>query len=140
MSERCSVCRGLPTGDASGGGVCACGPLVALFCGSRSWTDREAIRRDVASLPAESIVLEGGGAGAERIARSAAEERGLHVATVRPLFERFARDAPRLRDGALLRLRPDVVFAYRGPLGGAIALARMAESRGVPVLARGGTG
>lgn len=31
-------------------------PVVALFCGSREWTDRERIRRDLESLPRGSPV------------------------------------------------------------------------------------
>ena len=34
-------------------------PIIALFCGSRDWTDREKIRRDLRSLPEGSLVVEG---------------------------------------------------------------------------------
>lgn len=90
--------------------------LVALFCGSRDWSDRDSIRRDLSSLPPGSIVIEGGARGADRIAREEAQALGIHVATVGALWHSFGRAAGPRRNEAMLRLAPDVVHAY--PLGG----------------------
>jgi hypothetical protein len=92
------------------------GPLVALFCGSRDWADRQSIRRDLRSLPQGSIVIEGGARGADRIAREEAQALGIHVATVPALWRSSSRSAGPRRNEAMLRLGPDVVHAY--PLGG----------------------
>ena len=46
--------------------------VIALFCGSRDWSDRESIRAEVEALPPDSIVIEGGACGADRIAREEA--------------------------------------------------------------------
>jgi YspA, cpYpsA-related SLOG family len=98
------------------GGVMNDDPVIALFCGSREWSDRQSIRADLRSLPQGSVVVEGGARGADRIARDEARSLGIHVATVPALWRRFGRSAGPRRNQAMLRLRPDVVHAY--PLGG----------------------
>lgn len=90
--------------------------VIALFCGSREWSDRESIRTEVKALPPGSIVVEGGARGADRIAREEARSLGIHVATVPALWRSFGRSAGHRRNEAMLRLGPDVVHAY--PLGG----------------------
>ncbi len=91
-------------------------PVVALFCGSRDWSDRARIRADLEALPDGSVVIEGGARGADRIAREEAEALGIHVATVRALWDFHGRGAGCRRNEAMARLQPDYVYAY--PLGG----------------------
>ena len=91
-------------------------PVVAIFCGSREWTDRERIRRDLESLPSGSIVIEGGARGADRIARDEARALGIHVATVPALWDHYGKSAGYRRNEAMARLEPDYCYAY--PLGG----------------------
>lgn len=90
--------------------------VVAIFCGSRKWTDRERIRRDLKSLPPGSIVIEGGAPGADRIAREEAQALGIHVATVRALWDFYEKSAGYRRNEAMARLQPDYCYAY--PLDG----------------------
>lgn len=112
--------------------------LVALFCGSREWADREAIRRELRSLPPGSIVIEGGARGADRIAREEAHALGLHVASVAALWSRYGRSAGPRRNEAMLRLRPDVVHAFTlGSRGTAHTIAA-AERAGVEVVVHDG--
>lgn len=109
-------------------------PQIALFCGSRRWSDRERIRADLERLPEGSIVIEGGARGADRIAREEAEALGIHVATVRALWDHFGRSAGYRRNEAMLRLQPDFVYAY--PLGesrGTRHTIRIAEAACIPV-------
>lgn len=108
-------------------------PVVALFCGSRKWTDRERIRRDIAALPEGSVVIEGGDPGAARIAREEAEARGLHVATVRALWDFYEGSAYFRRDEAVIRLQPDYLYAY--PLGdpGTAQMVKLAEDACIQV-------
>lgn len=112
--------------------------LVALFCGSRSWSDRGAIRRDLRALPPGSIVIEGGARGADRIAREEAEALGIHVASVPALGRRFGRSAGPRRNEAMLRLRPDVVHAYPLGTGGTAHMIAAAERAGVEVVVHDG--
>jgi YspA, cpYpsA-related SLOG family len=116
--------------------VSAAAPVVALFCGSREWTDRERIRRDLESLPEGSVVIEGGARGADRIARTEARGLGLHVATVAALWERYGRSAGYRRNEAMARLRPNLVYAY--PLGGpgTARMIELAEAAYIPVRER----
>ena len=108
-------------------------PIVALFCGSRDWTDRERIRRDLESLPEGSVVIEGGARGADRIAAEEATALGLHVAEVRALWDFYGRSAGYRRNEAMARLDPDVLYAY--PLGGpgTARMIEIAEAACIPV-------
>ncbi len=108
-------------------------PIIALFCGSRDWTDRERIRRDLESLPEGSVVIEGGARGADRIAQEEARELGLHVATVRAQWDFYGRSAGYRRNEAMARLQPDYVYAY--PLGGpgTAQMMKLAEDNCIPV-------
>lgn len=90
-------------------------PVTALFCGSREWTDRDRIRRDLESLPPDSIVIEGGARGADRIAREVAHALGIHVATMPALWDFYEKSAGYRRNEAMARLQPDYCYAY--PLG-----------------------
>jgi YspA, cpYpsA-related SLOG family len=111
-------------------------PVVALFCGSRNWTDREMILRDLEALPDDSIVIEGGARGADTIAGKAAFEMGFHVATVPALWDSFGRAAGYRRNEAMLLLRPDVVYAYPLAGPGTRDMIERARSAGIPVVVR----
>lgn len=106
---------------------------VVLFCGSREWTDRDRIRRDLESLPERAVVIEGGARGADRIAREEAHGLGLHVATVPALWDHYGRSAGFRRNEAMARLEPDFVYAY--PLGGpgTAQMIELAEANCIPV-------
>jgi hypothetical protein len=108
-------------------------PVIALFCGSREWSDRKRIRRDLESLPEGSVVIEGGARGADRIAREEAQALGIHVATVCALWDHYDRSAGYRRNEAMARLSPDFVYAY--PLGGpgTAQMIQLAESECIPV-------
>ena len=91
-------------------------PVIAIFCGSRKWTDRERIRRDLESLSPGSIVIEGGAGGADRIAREEGRALGIHVATMPALWDHYGKSASYRRNEAIARLDPDYCYAY--PLDG----------------------
>lgn len=90
-------------------------PRVVLFSGSRDWSDRERVCRDLESLPAGSLVIEGGAPGLDKIVREEAPKLGLHVATVRALWDHLGRGAGYRRNEAMAMLEPAELFAY--PLG-----------------------
>jgi len=108
-------------------------PLAVLVCGSRNWTDVDAIARDLETLHPDSVVVEGGQRGADRIARQEAYKLGLHVATVPALWDHYYRAAGYRRNTAMMLLGPDIVFAY--PLGGpgTAMMIKIAEAAGIPV-------
>jgi hypothetical protein len=101
------------------------GPLVVLFSGSRKWTDRARVRRDLEGLPAGSLVIEGGAIGLDKIVREEAPKLGLHVATVHALWDFFRRPAGFKRNEAMAMLQPDFLYAY--PLPGSVGTPQMIE-------------
>lgn len=112
-------------------------PEIVLFCGSRDWHDRQTIRRDLESLPPDSVVVEGGARGADRIAREEAHALGIHVATVNALWDFHDRAAGFRRNEAMARLGLDYAYAY--PLGesrGTRHMIGICEAACVPVRER----
>lgn len=107
--------------------------MVVLFCGSRSWSDPLPIRRDMAALPDDAVVIEGGAPGADRLARVEALRRGLHVATVPALWDLYGRGAGHKRNAAMLRLSPVIVYAYNAGTRGTDVMVRLARAAGIPV-------
>lgn len=108
---------------------------VALFCGSRDWRDRERIREDVWGLPTNAVVVEGGARGADRIAREEALRRGLHVATVPALWDRYGKSAGYRRNAAMLKFVTEV-YAYTLGTSGTNHTIALAQRAGVPVFVR----
>jgi hypothetical protein len=101
------------------------GPLVVLFSGSRKWTDRARVRRDLEGLPAGSLVIEGGAGGLDKIVREEARRLGLHVATVDALWKLYGKPAGYRRNEAMAMLQPDFLYAY--PLADSIGTRHMIE-------------
>jgi hypothetical protein len=108
---------------------------VVLFSGSRKWTDRQVVRRDLEGLPAGSVVIEGGNRnGLDTIVRQEAPKVGLHVATVPALWDHFDKPAGYRRNEAMAMFQPDELFAY--PLGespGTRHMIATAERECIPV-------
>lgn len=113
--------------------------MIALFCGSRDWKDRGAIEADmfpIAMADPEAIVVHGGARGADEIAGEVARQLGLHVAEVRALWPLFGRGAGPRRNEAMLRLKPDVVYAYPLSGPGTRGMINLARACGVEVVVR----
>jgi hypothetical protein len=109
-------------------------PRVVLFSGSRRWEDPDPVTRDLETLPAGSLVIEGGAPGLDTIVRREAPRLGLHVATVPALWSYFDKPAGYRRNEAMLMLQPEELFAY--PLGespGTRHMIRSAEAECVQV-------
>ena len=112
------------------------GPVVALFCGGRDWNDADAIYNDVRALPDGSVVIRGGARGADRLAKQAAWHFGFHCADVMANWHRHGRSAGPLRNEAMLRLGPDVVYAYPTGGRGTADIIRRAKRAGIEVVVR----
>jgi len=109
-----------------------------LICGSRKWTDAEHIAKRVSELPHPAVGIQGGAAGADTIAMIAACRRGLHVATVKALWETYRKSAGPRRNSAMLDLEPHLVIAFSvhtfgTPTGGTANVIMQALERGIPV-------
>ena len=107
-----------------------------LFCGSRLWTDGEAIRLALNRLK-PTLVIEGGADGADRLARYEAELRGIPVLTLRADWRRYGRaGGPIWNQRMLDQERPDLVVACHGDLAHSRSTAyivRRARKVGIPV-------
>lgn len=76
--------------------------LCVLFCGSRSFSSREAVERAVRSLPADALVVSGGASGPDSWAVEAARSRGLSVRVFPAEWRRFGRSAGMRRNRLML--------------------------------------
>ncbi len=110
---------------------------IVLICGSRNWTDTDAIYERVDKLPDDALVIEGGARGADREAGFSARERGLFVVEVvctDTHWHRFGRSAGHKRNHAMLDLAPDLVIAFqRDGSKGTQGTVDEARRRGIPV-------
>jgi hypothetical protein len=112
-------------------------PPRVLVTGARTWTDAEAVRRELAVLPAHSVVIHGDANGADRLAEAAAVELGHEVIACPASWARYGKAAGLRRNEAMLREhRPDVVIAFHPALEqskGTRHMVRIARAAGVPV-------
>lgn len=100
-----------------------------MVSGSRSWSDRDAIRAALEGWPATTTLLHGNANGADRIAASVAAELGYGIRPYEP-----DKRAGILRNLAMLDERPDVVLAFwDGRSHGTRHTIREARRRGIPV-------
>lgn len=107
--------------------------MIVVVCGSRTWTDAQAVIDRVAALPPGTIIIEGGAKGADVMAWRAALAAGLHCAEMRPVW-RNGNGAGHARNRAMLDLRPDLVIAFqRDGSSGTQGTITEARRRGIAV-------
>jgi hypothetical protein len=111
--------------------------MKVLICGSRYWTDFDAIKARVNELPPNAVVINGQADGADRMARRAAQDAGLWVADVpvmRCHWQRHGRGAGHRRNAVMLDLGPELVIAFqRDGSKGTQGTIDNARRRGIPV-------
>lgn len=90
--------------------------MRVIICGSRHWTDRGAIKDRLEKLPSDTVILEGGAAGADTLAREAALALGLAVLTVRADWKRHGLAAGPIRNQQMLDLGACRVIAFHEDL------------------------
>ena len=92
-------------------------PVRVLVCGSRDWTDRAAIYRELSKLPAGSVVLHGGADGADYLAGEVAEELGFDVVVYRANWITEGKSAGIKRNRRMLFDGcPDLVYAFHAKI------------------------
>ena len=106
--------------------------MVVLVCGSRAWTNIEAIRQRLSKLPPRSVVIVGEGPGADALVREEAARLGFEVLPVGT--------APEEMFDLLFDLTTDpaerLVLAFHDDLSastGTAAIVVIARRRGVTV-------
>lgn len=112
-------------------------PPRVLVTGSREWADPEPIRRELARLPSDTIVIHGMARGADRLAHEIAAELGLAVWPRPAMWER-GKAAGIIRNRQMLvEDKPDLVLAFHPDLAearGTRHMVEIARKAGVPVL------
>jgi predicted Rossmann-fold nucleotide-binding protein len=107
-----------------------------LVCGGRDYKNVSAVRHALTALHTKkgiALIIEGGAAGADRLAREWAEVNGIPVQTFEAEWERFGRRAGPLRNKRMLdEGRPDGVVAFPGGAGTA-NMIELANAHGVKV-------
>lgn len=87
--------------------------MTYLICGSRTWTDRHAIWRELAVLPPDTTIIHGGAHGADRIAGQEARRLGLVVIEYPADWGQHGRAAGVIRNKQMLvHGKPDRVIAF----------------------------
>lgn len=107
-----------------------------LICGDRNWTDERIIRRLLEHQPSGTVVIEGEGRGADRIAAKAATDLGLAVERYPAQWDQHGRRAGPIRNQQMLdEGRPTVVVGFHEDIAtskGTTHMLRIALGAGVP--------
>lgn len=110
--------------------------MKVLVCGSRDWTDRDAIAEALRRLPAgaETQLLHGAAKGADRIVAQLSHLYGFDVQAFPADWAQHGKRAGILRNLQMLDTRPDLVIAFqRNASRGTQHTINEARRRGIPV-------
>lgn len=110
-----------------------CRSYRVIVCGSRKWTDREAISSRLFDL-GPSIIVHGNAAGADRIAGQEAQKLGLLVEPHPADWERHGNQAGPIRNNEMALAGADLCIAFwDGQSAGTKDMMARAKLRGIPV-------
>lgn len=103
-----------------------------LVCGGRHYRDHARVYAKLDRLQ-PNLVIEGGGSGADGIARMWAANNGVPLATFAAHWDKFGKAAGPLRNGWMLKYgQPDLVLAFPGGKGTA-DMVRQAKAADIEV-------
>lgn len=107
--------------------------MTLLVCGGRSFRNAAWLRAALDALQPDRL-MEGGGSGADALARGWARDHGVPTITYFAAWDRYGRSAgPRRNQQMLDEGKPDLVLACPGGKGTADMVTR-AQAAGVQVL------
>ena len=109
--------------------------MLALVCGSRTWTDKERIRQ-VLLEENVTMVRHGAARGADSLAGQVADELLLPSEAMPADWDKFGRAAGAIRNQAMLDCepKPDIVIAFwDGKSRGTQHMIRISQAAGIPV-------
>lgn len=112
--------------------------MKVLVCGSRNWSNISRLRRVMAWLPDDAIVIHGGCRGADQMAASTAKKFGMEVVEYKADWSRHGKAAGPIRNQLMLDDgKPDMVIAFADDVSttrGTLDMVQRAKAAGVPVL------
>ena len=110
--------------------------MRVLICGSRDWTDYEAIETLVNSFEKDTVVIQGLCRGTDLMARAVALKRGLEVEDYPAEWGRFGSSAGPIRNEQMLNVgHPHVVYAFLLPQSrGTRDMIEKAKEHRIPVI------
>ncbi len=111
-------------------------PLRVLVCGGRDYGNVTHVAQELSRIHRSrgiAVVIQGGAAGADQIARTWAEHNGINSITYAAEWDKHGRAAGPMRNQAMLeRETPDLVVAFPGGRG-TEDMIRRAKAAGVEV-------
>jgi len=108
--------------------------MLILACGSRFYTDRAEVRRQLLQFwpdPGYEVIV-GAARGADTLAAEEAQKFGARVRSFPADWQQFGRAAGPIRTRQMMDEQPDLVLAFGEGRGTDFAVAE-AERRGIPV-------
>lgn len=94
--------------------------MIAIVCGSREWTDKEAVRKVLASFregPRDlDTVIHGAQRGADNIAGDVAEELGMNVIPVEAEWKAYGSAAGPIRNDRMLQMLLKAARTWNQPV------------------------
>ena len=87
-----------------------------IVCGSRHWTNVERIRRILAALPSDTVIVHGACQGADMIADTVAKQLGMETEPYPADWGRYGRSAGPIRNKQMLDAGTGMVIAFHNGL------------------------
>jgi hypothetical protein len=107
--------------------------MRVMVCGSRDWIDWNSVRYRLMNLPKDTVVMQGGAAGADNIAWRECERLDLENETYLPDYTRPSPQRYHERNDEMLA-RADLVLAFwDGKSRGTKSVIEKAKGKGIPV-------
>jgi hypothetical protein len=108
--------------------------MRVIVCGSRDWTDREAIANRLFELPVDSVIVHGAARGADKIAAQEAQKLGLLVEEHPADWDHYGKRAGFLRNERMAKIGADLCIAFwDGRSRGTSMMVDLAERHGIPL-------
>lgn len=111
---------------------------TVLVCGSRHWSDLAPIRRELAKLPPNTLIIHGAAKGADSLAELAAKQLRLPSKAFPADWTNFGKAAGPIRNQRMLSEgNPDLVLAFHDNIQsskGTKHMVDIATKHNVPVL------
>jgi len=107
--------------------------LIAVVTGSRSWTDKEQIRKKLLEYDIHLVIHGGCPKGADALAQEVCKEEDIPVEKCKAKWDKYGRVAGFIRNAEMLdEYKPDIVLAFwDGESPGTSNCIKQASFRGI---------